>query len=1014
MINTRPTGRRLSPLLAPRSVWRAATPPPPPPLSPLTTSSTGSNTTLWKVTVPAATTLDLTAAAQSLASGLSPGARRWGLRPARGSSAPFSLELHSQRKQTTLAMRGKESTLERVFGHLLATYGQGEVEIADPSDDPLNLAPDEAASYALLHLEGPAALPFGLPEPRAFAAGQDALPGVLNALAGVPAPLRAVSQVIVRPAPTRWGARYARQLTAPRSGWQGRTGPGRGAETSELVLAILAACALLGWLLVSSGYLWLLLLLGLVAFPAGVGGLLWWSQALRVRQRLELAAQDCREKLGQTVCQTCVRLVVLGPAQATVERERALDQLIGVASSAWSGLNRLQVGVRGTRDLQGSLAARAPGWQEIEQAFQPHTRWERVLFWLAADRVRPILTLLELAALWHYPQQAALLPGLAVQLSRSLPAPPQLLLPAEVIRSGDPMARADPSAWTPHERAALQGLFGGVSRRAGKHLPVRLPDEMLEGHSAIIGSTGAGKSAFLAHFLRWAFADPSQAVFVLDVHNDLVRRLAGLVSDAELTSERKRLVVIDPVDAAPVGFPSLWDPALAGHHHRQEEVVSNIVTAVERLSDGAWGARVRTHLMTALSTLMYASATDVAEMRPEPLTHTVLDVYDLFTRPAFRDDVLARLDWSHPRHLYKLGDWTHVHGALSAPQALSEVQSVLNRIKPLIESPASNVLGQRHPRWSLRQALEKRQMVLVALGGLGLETRRTLGSLLLSYLQGILLEQQREHWEKPEARPRVLVVVDELQAYDPNALLGLFGEIRKFGGRMLVATSSLTQVQQASPLLMPEMLNNAMTWLVGRINDQHDAVPLLERLQGTARGLLTLSDLQHLHTHHFYVRTPVEGQPVPAFSLIAPPYAKLESTRIEPALQSSRDHYGRPEAEVEAEVFQVAAQYEVPRLQEATRQNRRKQARGQAQDNQAAAAGLKPRPEAPWRGIEHVARAIEDLAIEEEPAPESATPTSAAGQGQPTKGARRGTRGGSGHHTRAGPGAAGLPEEKAV
>jgi hypothetical protein len=535
---------------------------------------------------------------------------------------------------------------------------------------------------------------------------------------------------------------------------------------------------------------------------------------------------------------------------------------------------------------------------------------------------------------------------------------------------------------------------------------------MLDGHSAIIGSTGAGKSAFLAHFLDWAFADPKQAVIVFDVHNDLVQRLAGLVSDHDLDKNKNRLVVVNPVDEAPVGFPSLWDPELAGYHHRQQEVISNTVTALERLSDGAWGARVRTNLMTALSTLMYASATDEARKLPQKITHTLLDVNDLFTRKEYRADVLARLDWQNPRHLYKLGDWTYVHGILSSAQALSEVQSVLNRIKPLIESPAGTVLGQRAPRWSIRRALKEHQIVLVSLGGLGLETRRTLGSLMLSYLQAILLEEQQRL--SSEDRPRVLVVVDELQAYDPNALLGLFAEIRKFGGRMLVATSSLAQVQQESPRLVPEMLNNAATWLVGRINDQHDAVPLLERLQGTARGLLTLSDLQHLHTHHFYVRTLVNGNPAPPFSLIAPRYAPVEKQRIELALQASRDAYGRPAAEVEEEVFQVAKQYEVPRLQEATRQNRHKQVNQQARDDQAAAAGFMPLSQKPWRTAEHTRQTIEDLAVQDETAPPSAASQQPAGQGTSSKSSRRGTRGGSGHHRSGGTGDADMQEETAV
>jgi hypothetical protein len=518
-------------------------------------------------------------------------------------------------------------------------------------------------------------------------------------------------------------------------------------------------------------------------------------------------------------------------------------------------------------------------------------------------------------------------PGLWVQLARALPPPVPLLLTEPQLAGRPPQVWADPLAWSEAERDRM-GLFGGLATDQGRLRPLRLPPEMLDGHLAVLGATGSGKSAFLAHLLAWEMRRRNTVIFAFDLHNDLARRLAGLVDPADLASGR--LVVIDPVDRRPVGFPSLWDQALGqSSYHHQSEVISNIVNAMRRLSDGAWGVRVSENLQLGLETLLLASTTDWLTGRPV-VPHTLLDVHALFTREGFRKTVLARLDHTQGRHLNVLATWTYLHDVHSASVELEQVQSVLNRIHPLLISAAATVLGQRHPTWSLRQALTKRQICLFSLGGLGQEGRRTLGSLLLSYLQGILLEQnalQQEEQElhKPQAalplqgRPRVLVVVDELQAYDPNALSDMFGELRKFGGRVVVATNSLERIRHESPQLHAELLNNVGTLLVLRQGDYHDARSLLLRLQGDGPGPLTVADLQALGQRQCYVSTQVDGEVYPPFSLLTPPYSPVSASQIDQALSASRARYGRNFREVEAEVFEVDRRFKEHWQQDAAR-----------------------------------------------------------------------------------------------
>ena len=346
----------------------------------------------------------------------------------------LALEITGDQKQVRFLLRGSITVVTRVFDHLLLSYGALQREALEtevPEDqDPLTAHSGEAISLVELILEQPSVIPL---KTTGVAQGVDPLLGVLYACGGAiadsPIPLRVVSQLVLTQAPANWSKKHQALLERLRR--QRATPPGTrsSSEIQQIALAALLLSAMLLFFLATHGLLFLLwgLLLPLLVLGGSVGLARLWRRWLLGLGMLR-HEQEVAIKLAQGVAQTCLRLYVLGPADAPLAREAALDRLIA-AYGAYKGGNGWRVG---KRSQIGSAVIAHPGLarmgtagelfgQTFQQAseeyqavrdpalaFQAHSFKQRLLLWLEGDQKRPMLSMQEIAALWHLPSSKRL------------------------------------------------------------------------------------------------------------------------------------------------------------------------------------------------------------------------------------------------------------------------------------------------------------------------------------------------------------------------------------------------------------------------------------------------------------------------------------------------------------------------------------------------------------------------------------------------------------------------------
>lgn len=310
------------------------------------------------------------------------------------------------------------------------------------------------------------------------------------------------------------------------------------------------------------------------------------------------------------------------------------------------------------------------------------------------------------------------------------------------------------------------------------HPPYRVSEHARSAHMYIIGITGKGKSKLLEHCLVQDIMS-GRGVVLVDPHSDLASDVLSLTltrgASSHLTPER--FVYFDPTRRDYIiPFNVL---ATGGEPY---EVAQCIVEAFRR----TWPESLReaphfSNVATAALILLVEQGL------------TLIHMHRLLTDTDWREQLLARTmnaevaDFFHDRY----DRWGRDAPVLR--------ESTLNKVAAFTFNPHLRlVLGQRENRLDLRRTMDESKVLLVDLGRCDGETRRLLGSLLVTGLEQAAVGRQ----DIPrELRRPCYAYIDEFQDFASNAgsvksLAQILSECRKFGLHLTLAHQNLSQLSE--------------------------------------------------------------------------------------------------------------------------------------------------------------------------------------------------------------------------
>jgi len=466
-----------------------------------------------------------------------------------------------------------------------------------------------------------------------------------------------------------------------------------------------------------------------------------------------------------------------------------------------------------------------------------------------------VLTNEELATIFHFPNKAVATPGIHWVNSKRAPAPSNL---------------------------PTEGLYLGKSVFRGILKQVYMGPYDRKRHMYIIGKTGTGKTEFLKEMIMQDIRN-GQGLAVVDPHGDLVDDIMQLIP----ASRAEDVILFDPSDVErPMGFNMLE----AQTEQQKHLMVTSVIGLMYKLFDpnktGIIGPRFEHAVRNAMLTVM-----------AEPGS-TFIEVMRVLTDPSFVQELLPKVDDPIVRRYWtdQIAQTSDFHKS----EVLDYITSKFGRF--VTNKMIRNIIGQSDSAFSFRDVMDNQKILLINLskGKIGEENSSFLGLILVPKI--LIAAMSRQDMVK-EDRKDFFLYVDEFQNFATPDFAQILSEARKYGLNLIVANQFIGQ--------MEEEIKNAIFGNVGTIAALRVGVTDANYLQHEFSPTFSEADLINIDRFNAYVRTGVEGEPVPPFSLDftkdMSEEIKARNPRVAELIKElSRLKYGRDVKVVEAEIQERA------------------------------------------------------------------------------------------------------------
>ena len=845
-----------------------------------------------------------------------------------GEGHTFSLEVLNMGGQTSLLIRTVYP--DRVVSQLSSHYPGCSVEWLDSSEDPLRMTDDESGWRIVLKPGGEQWLPFQVYDERKELTTADPFLDVLSSVRqGVRGTERILTRLVLEQKPHDWSEAWRakalagaggenqalleeerrqereserREMLRHRGGSSGDRSQssatdGKGTSMVSMLMEHWWLCLLVLAMVGSAGWKYFMSLIDqgriieLIAHLVGgailLGGAFLAYKKQWFRRKPVHTFYD-PEQVAIRISGGAFRMEVQAIAVLNGVDEGAgmrADRLLDGVVSAYKGFDNPlgakfdvsdvrrfgRVDADGTADVMGEKLLVFSDDERLGRTPREADGW--------------VVGVREAAAFWHVPGESAEIHSLARSQSKRLEA----------------------------DVAAIEdgALVGEVVDTDGTTRMVRLPREVTQSHFFLTAKTRMGKSTLMGHLASGRMIEKARgldenSLVVVDPHSDLI----GDILERLPASLARRVVVMDLGDRQRSIGVNLLDTRVFPDRDKAVEAIVEVAKGIWE----NWGNRME-NILTNVMRCLYEANRTLGRRKQM----TMLDGLQMLTDEEFRYMVLDRvedpvlLDW-----------WQSSHGGWAREYGKEAVAPVITRLTNYSGSEVvRSILGQRRCTINMREVIERGDVLLVNTNqsAVGVEVAALVGASVIKLIEGIVAGQGQDDkdgketgeadagaWDddgekdddarfRAASRRRVCLIVDEMQSMRGVDFRRCLSELAKFGGVFVMATQSLSRLDELGETMRDSILANVAGMAVFQVN-AIDAGRLLPELRSP---YLEEADVTGLSVHNCYLRMRHDGDVVPPISMaVLPPF---RGDGVVPArVQESTVRYTRVTRDVLTEV----------------------------------------------------------------------------------------------------------------
>jgi hypothetical protein len=470
------------------------------------------------------------------------------------------------------------------------------------------------------------------------------------------------------------------------------------------------------------------------------------------------------------------------------------------------------------------------------------------------NRNRIVLSSEELASIFHFPNKTVETPYIHWLNAKRAPAPQQI---------------------------PKQGMYLGKSVFRGIEQPIYMGDADRMRHTYIIGATGTGKSQLLVKMMQQDLKAGRGFCFI-DPH-DTFEYVMQLIPP----ERAEDVIYFSPADIErPMGLNLIEAQTEDQRHFISTAIINLMYKLFDPYKTGIVGPRFEHAVRNALLTVMC-----------EPGA-TFVEVVRCLTDPRYVQELLPKVQDPMVRRY-----WTDQIAQTSDFHKSETLDYIVSKFGRFVTNKMMrNIIGQSHSSFDFRKVMDEGKILIINLakGQIGEENSSFLGLILVPKI--LMAAMSRSNVPEDQRRDFYLYV-DEFQNFATPDFAQILSEARKFHLGLCVANQFIGQMEEE---VKNAIFGNCGTKIAFRVG-----VTDAQYLQHEFAPTFSESDLLNIEAFNAYVKTIVNNEPMPAFSLSMkedmPAIWKQYNPELSEKIKElSRLKYGKDRAVVEAEIAKRA------------------------------------------------------------------------------------------------------------